>query len=67
MSKDFALVSALERDELNADLNGICASTSVNQQDRDQPTVSAENITENSNNNFNSLDVENKKVCCFET
>lgn len=62
MSKDLALVSALERDELNVDLDGICASTSVNQQDREQPPVSAENITENANNNFNSLDVENKKT-----
>lgn len=69
MSRDLALVSTVECGERNADLHGICASTSVNQQDRDQPPVSVENITENSNNNYTSLDAvtENKKTANTQT
>lgn len=68
MSKDLSSVSAVERGERNVDFNGIRASTSVNRQDRDQPPpVSAENITENSNNNYTSLDVENKKTAKAQT
>lgn len=63
MSKDLALVNTVECGERNADFNGIRASTSINPLDRDHPPVSAENITENSNNNYTSHDVENKKVC----